>query len=247
MNSFVYDKKIRISTGRSRKDKQWINQELYWSEFVYKLSNPIKTEESFEEFKKMPKSVQDNLKDVGGYVGGELKDNIRANGNLLSRYIVTLDADNIASGGTQDIINIVASLGCAYVIYSTRKHENIKPRLRIVFPLARPCTPDEYEPIARKIASYIGMEIFDPTTFEPIRLMYWASVSTDSEFVFNYADKYFIDTDGILKQYNNWQDCNEWATVPQEKKLREKSIKKQGITLEKDGLIGAFCKIYNVE
>lgn len=237
MNNFIYDKKIKISTGRSRKDKQWINQELYWSDFVNKLSTPVKTEESFEEYKKMPKSIQDNLKDVGGYVGGELKDNTRKNENVLSRYIVTLDADNIVAGGTQNIINTVDSLGCAYVIYSTRKHESIKPRLRIIFPLARPCTPDEYEPIARKIASYIGIEIFDPTTFEAVRLMYWASISKDSEFVFSYADKLFIDTDGILKQYNNWKDCNEWATVPTEKKLREKSIKKQGNPLEKDGIV----------
>ena len=38
--------------------------------------------------------------------------------------------------------------------------------------------------VARKVAEDIGMELFDDTTYEPSRLMYWPSTSADGEFVF---------------------------------------------------------------
>ena len=53
----------------------------------------------------MKKSQQDELKDVGGFVAGELKDNRRKAENVLNRCLVTLDADNIEPGQTQKIIN----------------------------------------------------------------------------------------------------------------------------------------------
>lgn len=159
------DKKIKISTGQSRKSMFWKEQELWWSEFVLRLAKPERTQETLAEYKAMRLADQDRLKDVGGFVGGMLEHGRRRNDCAGNRYLVTLDADNIPAGGTQTIINAVDALGCAYLLYSTRKHEAAAPRLRIVFPLNQPATPDEYEPIARKMASFIGMQIFDPTTF----------------------------------------------------------------------------------
>ena len=140
---------------------------------------------------------------LDGYVAGELKDNRRKAQNVLNRCLITLDADNIEPGDTQKILNLVDGLGCAYAIYSTRKHCQAKPRLRIIIPTDRNMLPDEYEPIARKIASFIGMDVMDPSTFEASRLMYWPSCSRDSEFVFKYQDRAFASCDGILKMYKN--------------------------------------------
>lgn len=63
-------------------------------------------------------------------------------------------------------------MGCGYVVYSTRKHSEATPRLRVILPLDRTATSDEYEPLARKIASIIGMDLCDPTTFQAHRLMH---------------------------------------------------------------------------
>ena len=38
--------------------------------------------------------------------------------------------------------------------------------------------------VGRKVASLIGIEMFDDTTYEPARLMYWPSISSDGEFIF---------------------------------------------------------------
>ena len=145
------------------------------------------------------------------------------------------------------MIGILENLGCSYVVYSTRKHEEAAPRLRIILPLDQPVSPDEYEPIARRAAEYIGMGIFDPTTFETVRLMYWPSCSKDSQYRFRYADKPFLSKDGMLATYDNWRDIIQWPEVPGAVKLRDRSIKKQGNPLEKKGIVGAFCKTYTVE
>lgn len=244
---FQNDMKIRISAGNSRKAKTWMPQELYWSEFVKKLEQPIRTGETFMEYLSFPKAKQDEIKDVGGFVGGELLGEQRRNGNAGKRSLLTLDADHIRAGGTSEILSILETLGCAYVVYSTRKHEEAAPRLRVVVPLDIPATPDEYEPIARRLAEYIGMGIFDPTTFETVRLMYWPSCSCDSQYRFQFADKPFLSKDGMLKTYENWRDVAEWPEIPGAAKIRNRSARKQGSPLEKKGIVGAFCKTYTIE
>ena len=238
---------IRITTGMSRKSTQWTGQELYWSDFVQRLSQPVRTQESFEEYKALPRPEQDALKDIGGFVGGALKGQRRKNENAGERHLVTLDADTIEPGGTQRVLNTISTLGCAYAVYSTRKHEGAAPRLRIILPLDEPCTADEYEPIARKAASFIGMQIFDPTTFEPVRLMYWPSCSRDSQYIFLYEDKPFLSRTGMLSSYRDWRDVSEWPEVPGAARIRDRSAKKQGDPLEKKGIVGAFCKCFSIE
>lgn len=241
------DRIIKITTGSSRKSLTWNGQEMYWSDFLQKLSQPLRTQESFEQYKALPKSEQDKLKDIGGYVGGVLKGPRRKNENAGDRYLITLDADTIEPGGTQKVLNTLSALGCAYAVYSTRKHEGAAPRLRVIIPLDEPCTADEYEPIARKAASFMGMQIFDPTTFEPVRLMYWPSCSKDSQYIFLYEDKPFVSKNGMLKSYQDWRNVSEWPEVPGATKIRDRSAKKQGDPLEKKGIVGAFCRNYSIE
>lgn len=238
---------IKITTGMSRKSTQWIGQELYWLDFLQRLSQPIRTQESIEEYKALSRPEQDALKDIGGFVGGVLTGPRRKNENAGERHLVTLDADTIEPGGTQKVLDTVSALGCAYAVYSTRKHEGAAPRLRIILPLDEPCSADEYEPIARKAASFIGMQIFDPTTFEPVRLMYWPSCSRDSQYIFTYEDKPFLSRTGMLSSYKDWRDVSEWPEVPGAARIRDRSAKKQGDPLEKGGIVGAFCKCFSIE
>ena len=241
-----FDRQLKITTGQNRKSTNWITQSMKWSDFVAKISKPIRTEEKIEEFLKFNKSKQDELKDVGGFVAGTLKDGRRKAENVIDRCIVTLDADNIEPGKTNEVLRKAASLGCSYAVYSTRKHTGYKPRLRILIPLDTEVTPDKYEPIARKIASLIDMQIMDNSTFEASRLMYWPSCSQDSEFVFAYEDKPFASSEGILKLYKNWQDCNDWPKLQTENEIIKKEISKQKDPLEKENIIGAFCRVYDI-
>lgn len=243
----LFDRPIKISTANSRWAKFWKTETLLWSELCERLKTPIRGAETFEEYLRLPKAKQDELKDVGGFVAGELRDGRRKSAYVLGRDVLTLDLDNIPADGTDEILRRIEGLGCAYCVYSTRKHEPAKPRLRVLLPLARTVTADEYEPIARKAAELIGIEFCDPSTFEAARLMYWPSCCADSEYVYKVGDKPFLDPDGMLALYSDWRDVSQWPAVPGADQQRSKQVAaKQADPTAKQGIVGAFCRVYNI-
>ncbi|PHI13627.1 virulence-associated E family protein [Fusobacterium polymorphum] len=239
-------RKLIISEANNRHSKQWVTTEITWSEFVERLGKPKITAETLDEFLSYSKAKQDDIKDVGGFVGGKLKGNLRRSEAVESRSLITLDLDNLAYEDDTKIIKTLNSLGCAYAVYSTRKHQTTKPRIRVILPLAEDVSTDEYEPIARKVAESIGLRYCDPTTFQAVRLMYWPSHSTDSDYVFTYADKPMLDGKAVLNMYTDWRDVTTWPEVPDAQKLHQNMLKKQENPLEKEGMVGAFCRRFNI-
>lgn len=241
-----FNRELHISTAGSRKAAVWKQETILWSDFVSKISQPARSTESLRTYLAMPKAKQDELKDVGGFVGGALKDGRRKAVNVLFRDLVTLDLDAIPEGGTEDVLKRVDGLGCAYAVYSTRKHEPMKPRLRVILPTDRSVTAEEYEPIARAVAELIGINFCDPTTFEPSRLMHFPSASSDSQFVFTYGDKPPMQADGILSMYKDWRNWREWPQVPGHEDGQKAIAAKQQDPATKEGVIGAFCRTYTI-
>ncbi|MGN0553198.1 MAG: VapE domain-containing protein [Oscillospiraceae bacterium] len=237
------DKPLNITIGSSRKTTNWIPQKTMWSELCEKLRTPSRSTETLAEYLTLPKSKQDELKDVGGFVGGTLNGNRRKADAVSGRDLVTLDLDNIQPGMTNSILRRISDQSFGYCVYSTRKHCEAAPRLRVIIPLNRTCSADEYEPLARKLAEFIGMEMCDPTTFEASRLMYWPSCSSDGSYIFDCADKPFIDVDGTLALYSDWHNVSEWKGVTAPKIPRGA---KQADPTEKNGIVGAFCKTYDI-
>ncbi|EFQ04647.1 virulence-associated E family protein [Megasphaera micronuciformis] len=242
------DKKISISIGASRWSMQWTQTTMLWSELCDRLKTPVRTEETVEEYHKMKKADKGKLKDIGGFVGGTLSGLQRKAINVTGRDLITLDLDSISPGDTDHVVRTVDSLGMAYAIYSTRSHTEHRPRLRVVVPTDRTMTVDEYEPIARKLASLIGIGMCDGTTFEASRLMYWPSCPKDAQYVFHYGDKRFLSADGMLGLYDDWHDVRSWPQVPgHEASQRERQLlAKQGDPKTKHGIVGAFCRVYNI-
>lgn len=242
----INDRMLVISVGNSRKSTNWVRTEIMWSEFVNRLRTPQRTPETIEEYLNMTKAQQGQLKDIGGFVGGALNGTQRKAKNVTGRDLVTLDLDNIASGETDNVLRTIDSLGAGYAVYSTRSHADFRPRLRVIMPLDRTVTADEYEPIARKLASYIGLQMCDPTTFEASRLMYWPACSRDSNYVFAAGDKPFVSADGILKQYTDWHDVTVWPQIPGEVTKAKALLAKQADPTSKEGIVGAFCREFNI-
>ncbi|WP_059050812.1 virulence-associated E family protein [Paenibacillus senegalimassiliensis] len=241
-----YDRQLTISSAGSRHSTQWQPQVIYWSELVERLRTAARGTETLAQYLAMPKSQQDDLKDVGGFVAGALAGGRRKAGAVTGRDVITLDLDNIPAGGTADVLRRLDGLGCAYAVYSTRKHEEAKPRLRVLTPLDRTVTADEYEPLARKLAQIIGIEFCDPTTFQATRLMYWPSCSADSQYVFTFGDKPFLSANGLLGMYSDWRNWQEWPQVPGTQQAHVRLAAKQGDPTSKPGIVGAFCRIYDV-
>ena len=242
----INDRKITITVGASRKSTQWLPQRLLLSELYAKLRSPARSTETLAEYMAMPKGRQDDLKDVGGYVAGTLAGTRRKADSVTGRDVLTLDLDNIPAGGTDDVLRRLDGLTCGYCVYSTRKHIAAAPRLRVLLPLDRTCTADEYEPCIRRIAEMIGMSLADPTTFEASRLMYWPSCCVDSEYIYYAADKPMLSVDGLLATYADWHDMALWP-VHERAPSPVRAAAKQGDPLKKAGVVGAFCNVYDIE
>lgn len=239
-----HDGSLPIATGRSRMEKEWKNRTYAWSQLLGRISRPARTQETYAEYMRLPKAEQDKIKDVGGFIGGALKGGRRKADSVQARQLITLDADYAPAGLADDLYLFIDG---AYAVYSTHKHCPERPRLRILVPLDREVSPDEYEAIGRKIAETIGIDYFDDTTYQASRLMYWPSVSSDGEYLFDYDDTGWMSADGVLAQYPDWTDTSYWPESNRAAEGRKRTAKKQGDPCGKKGLIGAFCRTYGME
>ena len=235
---------LDIATAHSRLSKNWRNRSWKWSEILTRCADTKRTGETVREYLRMSREEQSSVKDVGGFVGGYLSNGTRKTANVLYRTLVTLDIDY----GTADVWDdFTLNFDCAAMIYSTHKHTSEKPRLRLVLPANRQIAPAEYEPVCRYWTSRLGIEMFDHTTYQLPRLFYWPSTSRDGEYVFDYQDGPAFDVDQVLATYRNPQDVSEWPMSSREGDVLAHEIRKAGDPAEKPGLIGAFCRAYNIE
>lgn len=240
----LHDGLLVISKGRSRWETNWKNKEISWSDLLKELSKYRVTPETYAEYLTLPPNLQDEKKDVGGFVGGALQGGRRLGSNVTFRSMITLDADFADVDFWGDA---TFSFPNAMAVYGTHKHrEPDTCRYRLIIPLSRTVMRDEYQAIARKIAEIIGIEYFDITTYQPERLMYWPSVSKDSKYYFKWQDGLWIDPDDILRQYVDWTDASQWPMSKREREIIQKHGEKQGNPLEKPGVIGAFNRCYGI-
>lgn len=234
---------MKIAYGNSRMDKKWKNTDISWEDFCSRVKTTQRTTETVEEYRKMRKGGQDSIKDVGGFVGGHLKDGRRKKGNVLSRSMLTLDMDYGTSGIWEEICTFFPYQCC---IYSTHKHTPENPRLRLIIPLFRDVGEEEYAAVSRMVAKEIGIDLFDDTTYEPERLMYWPSTSRNGIFVYEEKDGSLLDPDAFLNKYDDWRDTSTWPVSSRQSEVINRSLKEQANPLSKEGVIGTFCRTYSV-
>lgn len=183
---------------------------------------------------------------MGGFVAGGLNGPRRKGSAVAFRDLLTLDLDSIPPGETEGVLRRVDALGCGYCVYSTRKHAPEAPRLRVLLPLDRPCTADEYEPLARRMAAYIGIEMADPSTFEASRLMYWPSA------VLTATMSIPSRTSPCSPPMDYWPPTPTGTTLPSGRRSPAPRRRNAGLAARqedpagKSGVVGAFCRTYNI-
>lgn len=232
-----------IYEGTSRFDKVFKAREITWGNFAESLKTPVVTSETVAEYKAFSKARQNSIKDVGAFVGGTLEGGYRT--KVESRCIVTLDAD-YADGLFEDSLAAALS-GSAYIYYSTHKHTTKTPRYRVLIPLLQSVNKDEYGAISRKLAELIYMDYFDDTTYQPQRIMYYPSVSRNGSYVCEVSGGSMLDPDKILAMYDDWTDVRCWPVSSRQKQTLRKSNDTAENPRKKEGIIGAFCRVYSIE
>lgn len=244
VDKLEYDGNLSIAIGLNVSSKVWKNTKMTWSNLVQKLSTPVITAETYKQFMNATKEEQSKIKDVGGFVGGFLTNGRRDKTNVLYRQLITLDIDFSHENFWWDFTML---FGCAAVIHSTHKSCPEKPRHRLIIPIDREVSQEEYQAIARKVAGDLNIDLFDQSTFDVNRLMFWPSVSSDAEYYFEYQDGPFLEADYILGLYNDWHDTSEWPTASDSNDIVRQAIKKQEDPDSKKGIVGVFCRAYSIQ
>jgi predicted P-loop ATPase len=238
-----FDGDLSLAVGMSAKSKIWKNKKFKWSDLVTRLKEENKTNETLKEFISATKEEQLKIKDVGGYVGGYLRNGRRKPENVVHRQLMTLDIDFAHKDFWEDF---TLQFNNAAILHGTHKHCETSPRYRLIVPLSRECTPDEYVATARQVAGLMGIELFDKTTFETNRLMFWPSSPKDVDYYFQFQDGPWVDVDEVLASYADWRDSSLWPTADRELQEVKDSAKKQEDPENKKGIVGAFCRTYSI-
>lgn len=242
--------KYTLSVAGSSASLKWTTVKYTWSDFLERLNRDIRSTETMRDFDRLDRTARANMKDVGGYMAGELSGARRLKSAVLSRSMITLDVDYADSLFPLEFDTRFP--GVAAVIYNTRSDREKSRRFRVVIPFAEEVQDAaQYEAAARKIAELLGIDLFDPTTFQAERMMYWQSLSSDQPKVFEVFEGEPISAEYLLSLYGNneeWRDIRNWAfKSDQEKETRAIVSKAMAQNpREKAGLVGAFCRAYSV-
>lgn len=239
------ERKYSIAVGNSCEAKFWSNEEVTFDELCQRLSNTKYTSETIEQYKHFNKEERNKAKDNGGFVGGKLKGTKRGVSEVLFRSMLTLDLDKAKVGFIDKFTAESKYLSC---LYTTHSHTKEEPRCRVIVPLSRDVTPDEYNAIARLFASQFGIEQFDACSFRIAQLMFYPTTPKDGEFIFKKVEGEILNPDKFLADYPMWQDISTLPLTPDElpKNNVQKGRKKKDPT-ELKGVIGAFCRAYTVQ
>lgn len=240
--------RYNISVGGSARSVNWKRKSYTWPQLVERLSKPKIGDETVREYDLLARSEKAIRKDVGGFVGGTLSGANRTKKSVTARSLITLDVDY---ADDDFFLDFSVNFDCAAVLYGTRSDRPGKRRFRLIIPLDREIEfREEYEACARKVAEILGIELFDPTTFQAERLMYWGSVSSDQKFSFLNQPGDPLCVDKVLAEYGGpdaWKDTRLWAFKDEEEHAIRNTVAESGNPLKKPGLIGAFCRVYTIQ
>ena len=237
-------REMKIAYGSSCFAKVWSNKTITFDALCERLKNTIRTPETVEEYPKLSKAERDRAKDKGGMVGGWLKQGGRKASNVECRSMLTHDIDS----ADPDFLERYRMLNkYASCLYSTRSHTPEAPRYRIITPLTRDVSPEEYLALTRLLAKEWGIDCVDSCSYRAHQLMYWPTTPSNGEYVFERFDGAWLNPDAFLSAHPGWRDVSLLPTSSRESTLIDRQRKQQADPLAKPGIVGAFCRTYSIE
>ena len=232
---------LAISYGNSRQAKKCVNKTISFDALKERLKTTIRTTESAEEYAKMSKAQRDAAKDHGGFVGGTLKGGRRKIDTVELRSMIALDGDRIDKAFLD---NYETNAPYTSVLYTTHSSTEDSPRVRIIFPMTRDVSSEEFVAVSRYVAQALDIDFFDECSYQPNRLMYWPSTPQNGVFVYKETDKGWLDPDVILSAHPEWTDPTRLPTSSRESKANTVTQQKVQDPLTKEGVVGLFNRVF---
>ena len=254
---------IHFSAASSVKSQAWVNQACSWNDFLARLQAGAReiTSITQHDYLDLEKSAQFQYKDGTCFVGGHLEGGRRTKDSVLDRSLVTLDVDYCDSDQFDALLDHWPAF--SGLMYSTISCPDTGTsfKLRLVIPLVEPVAPEDYEPVARWVASQIpgGLDLFDDSTFQAERAMYLPTFFRDGgNLWFEVFEGAPVDARRVLSDVARSDLLGLVSSRVAEKTApgggwSEGSFAaKAGLARKapdprhKEGIIGAFCSQYSV-
>lgn len=234
-------RQLAIAYGNNRQAKTWSNKTITFDDLKERLKVTIRTPESVEEYAKFNKAKRDAVKDHGGFVAGALKGGRRKIDTVEFRSMIALDGDRIDKDFLDNYENIAPYTSALYTTHSSTDEE---PRVRLIYPLTRDVTPEEFVAVSRYLAEMLGIDFFDECSYQPNQLMYWPSSPANGNFVYKETDNGWLDPDVLLSVHPEWTDPTRLPTSSRESKANTTAKQTVQNPLDKEGTVGLFNRVY---
>lgn len=167
----------------------------------------------------------------------------RDSDNFVARHAITFDFDHVPLDTWAKVLDVWS--GLAFAMYTTWSHTEEKPRFRVVMPLSRPATYDEFQAVARRVATDIDIELFARESFTPAQMMFAPSRKPGGVFRSHVNEGDFLDVDAVLAEYVDWTKHETWPHRRDHDGVHKADA--QTAPDEKPGVIGDFCRTFTVQ
>jgi hypothetical protein len=180
----------------------------------------------------------------GWFCPVEFQPAYRDSENFVARHALTFDFDHVELNTWQRVKE--AWEGLAFAMYTTFSHTEAKPRFRVVMPLSRPASYDEFQAVARRVSTDIGIELFARESFTPAQMMFAPARRPNGMFrghVNNGCD--WLNVDEVLGEYKDWTDHAQWPHRRDADGTHRSDTRTS--PLDKEGVVGDFCRAVSIE
>lgn len=160
-------------------------------------------------------------KEVDPYVGGTLANGRRTARTVEQRFFLTLDADYAEQEFPVDVELLLYDE--PYLIHTTWRHTPEAPRYRLIIPLSRGVTPNEYKELTWLVMNRLGADQFDKTTAQAERFMWGPSTQDATQYFYKSAnvgtpylpvDAWLASQHGASESRNGQGQANPPAAPP---------------------------------
>lgn len=218
---------LTISFGERHPARITRVDHLFWEQYVMEL---------------LDKTVTLDKASRGWSIPAEFKPAYRDGDNLVSRSCLTYDIDQIQRAHVARIQDWLAPY--TSLLYTTASHMPNAPRLRAILPTDRPMSPIEFCAVSRRFGSRVGIGSLARESHVPAQMMYLPTTPVADRFRALQTDGPWLSVDEILAEYADWTDRASWpSAVGDTPGSGLKGEDPRG----KPGVIGAFCRAYDIE
>lgn len=233
------------------------NKKGPWSQVCAMLSKTTRTAERYSVYMKMSRDEQLRLKSTNGWISGAQCDgNWRNLRSVRPRDLMTLDLDypNPEFWALHES-GLHWSSQFENIAVTTRSHGEGHERYRMVLPMARQVSPDEYSPLVRIVSFLFDSETqpmrqVDVVSQRRAQMMFLPTTSRDGIFLAHRNEGRLLDPDELFDWYaanhGDWKDLSKLPLYAGEETLRKHADKAEDPWL-KPGMIGNWCRAWPIE